>query len=72
MFDFYEFTQLNKTHRIEKKFKKTKNDLQFKFFVFHNKGKRIKLLKNAYIMIASIILKNQIFIFYYNDDQYIS
>ena len=72
MFYFYEFIQLNKTYKIEKKFEKTKNNLQFKFVVFRNKCKRIELSKNAYIIIASIMLKNQTFIFYYNDDQYIS
>ena len=71
VFYFYEFIQLNKTYKIEKKFEKTKNNLQFKFVVFRNKCKRIELSKNAYIIIASIMLKNQTFIFYYNDDQYI-
>ena len=72
MFYFYEFIQLNKAYKIEKKFEKTKNNLQFKFVVFRDKCRRIELSKNAYIMIASIMLKNQTFIFYYNDDQYIS
>ena len=72
MFYFYEFIQLNKTYKIEKKFEKTKNNLQFKFVVFRDKCRRIELSENAYIMTASIMLKNQTLIFYYNDDQYTS
>ena len=72
VFYIYEFIQLNKSYKIEKKFEKTKNNLQFKFIVFRDKCKRIELSKNAYFIIASIMLKNQTFIFYYNDDYYIS
>ena len=59
-------------YKIEKKFEKTKNNLQFKFIIFRNKCRRVELSENAYFMIASIMLKNQTFIFYYNDDHYIS
>ena len=72
VFYFYEFIQLNKTYKIKKKFEKTKNNLQFKFVVFRDKCRRIELSENAYIITASIMLKNQTLIFYYNDDQYIS
>lgn len=72
VFYFYKFIQLNKTYKTEKKFDETKNNLQFKFVMFCDKYKQIKLSENAYIMIASIMLKNQTLIFYYNDDQYIS
>ena len=72
VFYIYKFIQLNKSYKIEKKFEKTKNNLQFKFIVFCDKCKRVELSKNAYFMIASIMLKNQTFIFYYNDDHHIS
>ena len=71
VFYIYEFIQLNKSYKIEKKFEKTKNNLQFKFIVFCDKCRRVELSKNAYFMIASIMLKNQTLIFYYNDNHYI-
>ena len=67
-FYFYKFTQLNKTYRIEKKFNKTKNNLQFKFAVFYDKCRRIELFKKTWNQIASIMLKNQTLIFYYNSN----
>ena len=72
VFYFYEFFQLNKTYRIEKKFDKTKNNLKFKFVVFYNKCKQIELFEKTWNQVASIMLKNQTLIFYYNNDQYIS
>ena len=52
MFYVYEFIQLNKTYKIEKKFEKMKNNLQFKFVEFCKKCKQIKLSKNAYFIIV--------------------
>ena len=47
MFYFYEFIQLNKTYKIEKKFNEIKNNLQFKFVVFYNKCKQIELFEKT-------------------------
>ena len=68
-FYFYELTQLNKTYKIEKKFDKTKNKIRFKFAVFYNKCRRVELSEKTWNQIASIMLKNQALIFYYNSNQ---
>ena len=69
---FYELTQLDKAYKIEKKFEKTEDNLQFKLAVFRDKCRRVGLSEDAYIMTASIMLKDQALIFYYNGGQYTS